>query len=239
MLISVHVPKCAGTSFRLLIDKLFGSGVWHNYGIIVSKEQAKAELIPDGTRIIHGHFLADAFDRVAPSRSLVTWVRHPVQRVVSNYYHFLRSPDMRDDCCRILHERKLGIRQFSDLEWMQNGISRYLAGKPIDQFEFVGVSEQFPQSMRLFCATYGFAGFREFPFANANPDKGGRHYALSAGDLAYIAERNQADLALYNGALQRLRERTQAPPKVAAPAFSAAWSLQGDTSTSHSRSMKE
>lgn len=222
MLISVHVPKCAGTSFRLLIDRLYGNAVWHNYGIIFSKEQAKAELIPAGTRIIHGHFLADAFDRVASSRRYITWVRHPVQRVVSNYYHFLRSPDMRDDCCRKLHENKLSIRQFSDLEWMRDEIFRYLAGKAIDEFEFVGVSEQFAQSMRLFCSTYGFVGFKDFPLANTNPNKAGRHYALSGGDFAYIAERNQGDLALYNEAVQRLREKLLAPSKLVETAFSAA-----------------
>jgi hypothetical protein len=215
MLISIHVPKCAGTSFRLLIDKLYGNGVWHNYGIIFSKESAKADLIPPGTQIIHGHFLADAFDGVLPSRRYITWVRHPVQRLVSNYYHFLRSPDMRDDCCRHLHEGKLSIREFSDLEWMQNEICRYLAGKAIDEFEFVGVLEEFAQSMRLFCATYGFVSFKEFPHANTNPDRIDRHYALSEEDFAYIAERNRADLALYDEAVLRLRERILAQPELA------------------------
>jgi hypothetical protein len=222
MLISVHVPKCAGTSFRLLIDKLYGNGVWHNYGIIFSKESAKADAIPTGTQIIHGHFLADAFDEILPTRRYLTWVRHPVERVVSNYYHFLRSPDMRDDCCRQLHEGKLNMRQFSDLDWMQNEISRYLAGKAFDEFEFVGVSEEFEESMRLFCATFGFAGFKEFPRANTNPERMGGNYALSGDDFAYIADRNRADLAFYEEAVVRLREKTLAPPKAADIESSAA-----------------
>jgi len=214
MLISVHVPKCAGTTFRLLIDQLYGNAVWHNYGIVFTKASARADLIPAGTRLIHGHFLADAFDEVVPSRRYITWVRHPVQRLVSNYYHFLRSPDMRDDCCRQLHERKLSIRQFSDLDWMQNETCRYLAGKPIDEFEFVGVSEKFSQSMRLFCATFGFGNLDEIPRANTNPDKMDGDYALSAEDFAYIADRNRADLALYDEAVLRLREKVLAPRKL-------------------------
>jgi hypothetical protein len=222
MLISIHVPKCAGTSFRLLIDKLYGNRVWHNYGIIFSRESARTELIPAGTQIIHGHFLADAFDGVLPSRRYITWVRHPVHRLVSNYYHFLRSPDMRDDCCRQLHERKLSIRQFADLDWMQNEMCRYLAGKAIDEFEFVGVSEEFAQSMGLFCSAYRFVRVSDFPRANTNPETTDGHYALSEGDFAYIAERNKADLALYYKAVLRLRERILAPPKLADSESSAA-----------------
>jgi sulfotransferase famil protein len=214
MLISIHVPKCAGTSFRLLIDRLYGDGVWHNYGTIFSKESAKAELIPPGTQIIHGHFMADAFDGILPDRRYITWVRHPVERVVSNYYHFLRSPDMRDDCCRQLHERKLNIRQFSDLDWMRDEICRYLTGKAIDEFEFVGVSEEFEKSMRLFCATYGFVGFEDFPRANINPDRKSANYALSDEDFAYIADRNRADLAFYEESVVRLRERIPSPARM-------------------------
>ena len=66
-----------------------------------------------------------------PDRELITWVRHPVERVVSNYYHFLRTPDMRDDCCRALYEGKLSLSQFADLEWMCNASSRYFVGKSI------------------------------------------------------------------------------------------------------------
>src|ERR1700678_709074 len=113
MVISVHVPKSAGTSFRRVLDEVCGARIWDNYGTIFSRDQARAELVPPGARIIHGHFIADAFDDLFPRRRLVTWVRHPVERLVSNYHHFLRSPDMRDGCCRLLHEYKVSLRQFA------------------------------------------------------------------------------------------------------------------------------
>jgi len=209
VLLSIHVPKNAGTSFRLVIDRLYGSEVWYNYGAIFSRDSARPGLIPEGTRIIHGHFLADAFDDLLPSRRYITWVRHPVERLVSNYHHFLRSPDMRDTCCRLLHENNLDLRQFADLDWMQNEACRYLANKPIEDFEFVGVSEQFDASIELFCSMFGVGPVEECPCVNVNPGRATERYTLPEEDFAYILERNQADMAWYNRAVSRLATETR------------------------------
>ena len=132
MIISVHIPKCGGTSFRHVLRDIYGESLWLNYGAIFSQPQAAPGLIPGGTRCIHGHFLGDAFDELVPRPRLVTWLRHPVERVVSNYYHFLRSPDPRDTCCRDLIEKGLSLEQFAELDWMRNEATRYMAGKPVE-----------------------------------------------------------------------------------------------------------
>lgn len=204
MVISIHVPKSAGTSFRGVLDEVCGARIWYNYGTIFSRDQARAELVPPGTRFIHGHFLADAFDGLFPEHRLVTWVRHPVERLVSNYHHFLRTPDMRDDCCRELHERKLSLREFADLEWMRNETSRYLANKPVDAFDFIGISERFDESIRQFCEAFGFKDPARRPHENVNPDRKGERYELSPADREHILGRNAADLEWYRKAAERL-----------------------------------
>ncbi|HEY5079507.1 MAG TPA: sulfotransferase family 2 domain-containing protein [Opitutaceae bacterium] len=206
MIISVHVPKTAGTSFRLVLDEICGARIWYNYGTIFSKGQAKAELVPSGVSFIHGHFLADAFDELFPARQLVTWVRHPVERLVSNYHHFLRTPDMRDDCCRALHERKLSLREFSDLDWMKNETSRYLANKPVGDFDFIGISERFDESIHQFCEAFGFREAAGLQRENVNPDRKAERYELSQGDREHILGRNEADLEWYDQAVRRLDE---------------------------------
>jgi len=204
MLISVHVPKSAGTSFRQVLDALFGAQVWFNYGTIFTREQARPELVPAGAKVIHGHFLADAFDQVMPGRRLLTWVRHPVERVVSNYQHFLRSPDMRDDCCRALHERKLDLRGFADLDWMRNLTTRYLANKPVEAFEFIGIAERFPESVERFCGIFGYRRPRHQPRENVNPGRTAELYDISPADRAFILARNRTDLAWYQRASERM-----------------------------------
>jgi hypothetical protein len=207
MIVSVHVPKCAGTSFRHLVDRIYGATAWYNYGTIFSRDQCRLELVPPGTAFIHGHFIADSFDDIFPERTLITWVRDPVERVVSNYHHFLRSPDMRDDCCRALHEKKLNLREFADLDWMRNMGCRYLANKPVEDFKFAGIAERFAESMQLYCRLFGFSDPDFLPRVNTNPDRKRERYELSPEDRDYILERNMSDIGWYAEALARLERR--------------------------------
>jgi hypothetical protein len=204
MLISVHVPKCAGTSFRHVLQGVYGDRLWLNYGTIFVRSQARPEAVPPGVVCIHGHFFADAFDELFPQRQLITWLRHPVERVVSNYHHFLRSPDWRDDCCRALYEQKLDLRKFAELEWMRNESARYLAGKPLSDFAFVGVAERFTESLQALSTRFGWPPRLSAPRDNVNPARFASHYPLSREDYQHILALNQADLAYYEEAVARL-----------------------------------
>lgn len=204
MVVSVHIPKCAGTSFRFVLRHLYADRVWDNYGRVFSREQSRAGIVPAGIRCIHGHFLADAFDGLYPRRELITWVRHPVERVAATYYHQLRTPDWRDDCCRLLHERGLGLRQFAELDWMRNTSSRYAAGKPVSAFAFVGVVERFSDSLELFRRRFAPNHLFPEPRTNVNRARTTERYPLSREDFGYILSLNQADQAWYEQAEARL-----------------------------------
>jgi hypothetical protein len=204
MVISIHIPKCAGTSFREILASIYGPHLWLNYGAIFSKADFKPDIVPAKGSCIHGHFFADTFDDYVPQPRLITWVRHPVDRVVSNYYHSLRSPDMRDDCCRLLHENRLTLRQYAELDWMRNLATRYLARKPIEAFTFVGVSERFDESLQVFGRTFNWVIRSHGPCLNTNPDRTTARYLLPPGDYDYILSLNQSDLAWYNSAMARL-----------------------------------
>jgi len=206
MLISVHIPKCAGTSFHQVLETVHGGGLWLNYGAIFTREQAAEGLVPADATCIHGHFFADAFDALYPERRLVAWLRHPVERVVSNYHHFLRSPDSRDDCCRQLHEQGLSLRDFAALDWMRNESSRYLAGKRLDDFAFVGIAERFAESLSVCGRNLGWTSSLPLPCVNANPERHTERYALSPGDFTYLLDLNAADLAGYEEAVAQLDE---------------------------------
>jgi hypothetical protein len=204
MLISVHVPKCAGTSFRHVLQALYGDGLWSNYGAIFTRANAKTGIVPHHTRCIHGHFFADAFDELYPQGRLITWVRDPVDRVVSNYYHFLRNPDMRDGCCRALFEQRLSLRRFAEMDWMRNEATRYLAAKPVEDFAFVGIAERFTESLSVFGPTFGWSPHLPSPRVNVNPVRRDEHYSLSPDDQAYLRSLNSRDLAWYQQANARL-----------------------------------
>jgi hypothetical protein len=222
MLVSVHIPKCAGTSFRHILRDIYRDALWLNYGTIFIRDHARPELLPQGVECIHGHFFADAFDDLIPDRTLVTWLRHPVERVVSNYHHFLRSPDMRDDCCRVLYERKLTLVQFAELDWMRNEATRYLAGKPLSAFEFVGIAERFTESLTEFTHRLGFSCPVAPRRENTNPERTTERYALSSRDYDAIARLNETDMPMYEEALARfVRPPVKTPVPVTEPALPA------------------
>ena len=153
---------------------------------------------------MHGHFLRDAFDSVVPPPRFMTWVRHPVDRVVSNYYHCMRSPDLRDDCCRRLHEEKLSLLASAELDWMQNLATRYLAGKAIEAFDFVGIAERSDESRPLLGRAFGWATPPCGPRENTNPDRVTPSYPLSPADYNHLLALNQLDLKFYRTAIARL-----------------------------------
>jgi hypothetical protein len=206
MLISVHIPKCAGTSFRHILQGLYDDRLWLNYGAAFVRGHARAGLVPPGTECIHGHFFADTFDDLFPDRQLITWLRHPVERVVSNYHHFLRSPDVRDDCCRAVHEQQLTLREFAELDWMRNMATRYFAGRVLDDFAFVGIAERFLESLHVFGGTVGWPAPLPAPVDNTNPERTTERYEIAAGDYDHILALNARDLLTYERAVARIDE---------------------------------
>jgi hypothetical protein len=209
MLISIHIPKCAGTSFRRVLQQTYGDQLCLNYGGIFSREQSHPGFIPPHAQCVHGHFLADALDGLVAEPTYITWMRHPVERVVSNYYHFLRSPDERDTCCRALHEQHLTLRQFAELDWMRNEATRYLATKTLADFAFIGVAERFAESLEI-CAEYlGWSQPLAIPRENANPHRQTAAYELTPRDFNYILALNATDLAAYETARVRLDQALQ------------------------------
>jgi hypothetical protein len=195
VIVSVHIPKCAGTSFRHLLRQIHGTGFWPNYGIDFSHEA-----VPRGTTCIHGHFMADAYDRYWPERRLITMVRHPVQRLVSNYYHFLRRHDPSNPASVCLHEKGLSLRQFAELELMRNEIVRYAAGRAPVDFSFVGISERYMESLLLLRRTFKIEGPMSATQDNVNPERVTTDYILDADAYAHIARHNSADMAWYDDA---------------------------------------
>jgi Sulfotransferase family len=204
MLLSLHVPKCGGTSFGLVLRRLFGPKLWLNYGTIFTRAEARPELIPAEATCIHGHFEADAFSEIHPDAPMITWVRHPVDRLVSNYHYFLRHPGENDYFSRILHEKRLTLCEFGDLEGMRDVAARHFASRRTGDFQFVGVMEHFSESMTVFNHTFGFPDVGHVPFVNANPERRTSRYELKQSDFDHIAACNAADLRIYREAQERL-----------------------------------
>ncbi len=192
MIISIHIPKCAGTSFRHALEEAYGAGLWLNYG-----DDYSIDAVPPCTECIHGHMLGDAYKNVFPGHQTITMVRNPVQRVVSNYYHFLHNPDPRHPASVRLHAEQLTLREFAEIDCMRNKATRYVAGRRPEDFDYVGITERFEESLLLFAQIFQINKLLPVFQANVNPQRLTPTYPISRADHAHLLELNAADVEWY------------------------------------------
>jgi hypothetical protein len=211
MLISVHIPKCGGITFEHVLRRIFGRRrLWLHYEPPPGSQEVMPDrLIPEGIRCVHGHFPSDAFDDLVPQAELVTWLRDPVERVVSSYHHFLRHPDPTNPSCRRMMEERMTLEQFAELGPMRNEAARYLAGKPLSTFRFVGVTDRFSESLEALGDALGIEAPAEPPRENVNPGRLTERYPIPDGTYERIRELNLLDLTAYEEATSLLDVRLE------------------------------
>jgi hypothetical protein len=222
MILSVHMPKTAGTTFRQILVDIYGSSIffdYHDQYSFVDPQKPSLTMrlgrMVRGGRFkqlrrkpsshdlcIHGHFRASKYLAQYKDADLITWLRDPVERVASHYYHWLRHPDPYHSLSRQLHRENLSLEKFAALEPMRNLQFRYLDGVPIERFGFVGVQEQLEDMLPQL-----FTFLKVPPVAikskNVNQEKAlHKRYDLSLETRNLLESLNQQDRMLYTYALQ-------------------------------------
>lgn len=142
MLISVHLPKTAGTSLLDVYREHFKNGLKIDY------HYSRLESVPIGTKCVHGHFKASKYAGY-PDARFVTWMRDPVARAVSHYNYWKTHGLPKSDGNPLRKKVKQGM-PFSDFvfdPWIVNLCTRYMEGV---SFEFVGIFEKIKQQFPAF-----------------------------------------------------------------------------------------
>lgn len=213
MLISVHIPKTAGTSFGLLLKQRFGERLLADYQdrplahpTLPRLARALAHWPRGGARLagyeaVHGHFLA--FKYLPVRADMVTWLRHPAERVMSRYQHYLRD---------VAEGRPLqpvpglvpgmSLDAFSRLPRFRNTCSKYLHGVPRQRIAVYGFSEDVDEGLARMRRTLGL-DLAAAPRANVNPARTGAHYALDEAQRQRLIRLNDADYRLWCWARER------------------------------------
>ena len=164
-LISVHVPKCAGSSFKQTLLHAYGAdAIRWDYGDRPADPSAPMNLDPDGffarhwssgypqlagKRVVHGHFHVGKY-RAAPDRPLrIVFLRHPVERTISNYRFWLQFPRHGHALHDYVLDNQLTLVEFAKLPSMRHFYERvFFAGIERSVFDFVGTVEALESDMR-------------------------------------------------------------------------------------------
>ena len=220
MLVSIHIPKTAGTTFGALLNNEFGSRLLLDYGDLVGytapeaialRARRKAEVWSKRNDIlanfdcIHGHFSADKYRGFAAEMSFIAFFRHPYQQAISNYYFLLRNPQIEHPGVKIFHEQKMTIQAFLSSEHSVNIQTELLGSLPLDELSVIGITEQFSRSLALFNATYArnLGALR----SNTNPRRTTEEYPVDPEIMDMVKRFREQDIDLYQRALERFESQ--------------------------------
>jgi hypothetical protein len=215
MLISVHIPKTAGTSFRHSLQDHFGEGLLLKYGekpfnTPVNERNFKAVTAAldhlqndfDTTSCIHGHFLPFRFLLLSNTRPLnfVTWMRNPVDRLVSDYHHTMNSygadaPPLQK---QIISE-KWTLEKYCTCEKLKNVYSQFFWAFPLEYFDFIGITEFYQSDFDYFSASFLNRKVRAY---RENVNTAYKRKSMDAGLRKAIESFHAADMKLYERALE-------------------------------------
>lgn len=216
MLVSIHIPKTAGTSFGALLHSEFGPRLMLDYGDLVGyrapeavalRARRKAEMLSRRDEIlanydcIHGHFSADKYFGLTSELSFVAFFRHPYQQALSNYYFVVRNPQIDHPAVKIFHEQQMSLETFLAWEHSHNIQTELLGSLPLNELSVVGITEHFSRSVALFNATFA-RNLKATVHSNANPGRTETEYVEDPDILKLVRRFRAKDIDLYERALE-------------------------------------
>ncbi len=226
--IFLHVPKTAGTTLRAIIERQYAPEevytVYDGAEDHHSQEELKA-LSPEAQKSIKaycGHVSFGVHRHLEQRPRYVTILRDPVERVISYYHHVMtlipRWKSQPISLVKFIQGRKdiqvdnLQTRLLSGVEKPFNGCSDDMLWKAIEnietQFHFVGLSEQFDESLQFIAEHFGW----ESPYyvrENEGINRPPRDY-YSELEMNVVRNHNRLDAILVSYVKKSLLRRIHA-----------------------------
>ncbi|QGQ70028.1 sulfotransferase family 2 domain-containing protein [Halomonas sp. PA16-9] len=208
----VHIPKTAGTSFRKACEDYFGEKevVYDYYPDIEETSSLIKESIYrnddffgfdvrfhlERKKFLSGHVAANKYVCLFGVANTVAFFRDPVQRIVSEYNHFVRHNNYQKD-----------LNTFYHLKHAINRQSRMMTQVPLEALGFIGLTETYNQSLLEINDRYGLKIKQvQLNQGRSSQDIG---YDLDDETLSEIRNLNEDDIRLYHRAEALAQQRTQ------------------------------
>jgi len=208
----IHIPKTAGTSFRVAAEKYFGEdNTFYDYSAKAS--ETSPEILENVYKkndlyslyrsleqrfqsFLSGHFSANKYAPLYDVLNIVTFVREPVRQVLSHYNHFKNN-----------YGYDKGLLEFAKEERFRNVQSRNLQTIDVRLYGFVGLTEEYNKSIDLFNTLYDTA----LPHMHMN-EKSSNSLSINdmkEKDIEMIKKLNMQDIELYNTVKRQFKIRKQ------------------------------
>jgi hypothetical protein len=164
-LISVHVPKSGGSSFRRALELAYTpEGIFMDYSDRPLDPASPMNVDPTGflerslqkyrgdlqdKRVIHGHFWIKKYDLLTHKCPRIVFLRHPVDRFISHYYFWLNQPRHGHTVHDYILDYKLTLLQSARVPSLRYFYTQHFF-RDVDMafFDFVGFSETSDDDVR-------------------------------------------------------------------------------------------
>jgi len=221
VIISIHLPKTAGVSFSASLKEHFGPQQYledyNDWPINTPRLKRNSHAIKEylsnhkrdfsGIGCIHGHFLPLKYLGVNKRWKVefVTWMREPVQRLVSHYHYWRRvsNPEKDPPLHRKMAEEDWSLERFCLGKEVRNIYSVFLWRFPLEKFRFIGITEYYDEDS-LWFGDHLLNAKLEIKAKNVNSNIGDK-YIIEDGLYEEIIRWHRKDIMLYEEAL-RIRE---------------------------------
>ena len=168
MIISLHIPKTAGKSFKAALIKEFNSQIIFDYienpqvkniskfcKFRKSFNSFKINFYSKNIKIIHGHFCLDRYKNFLPNSPRICFAREPLKLLIS-YYDYIhlkyKNVSKIDPMHRKIVDSKL--EDFLLSLHAQTFYSRMFGSFDYRLFSFIGIVEKYSESIQLFNKLY-------------------------------------------------------------------------------------
>lgn len=206
-LISIHIPKTAGTSFHRVLQD--------NYGNHASPALKRRDILPllENSRtvpatqwqeyqVIHGHFHYQEIRSIHQSTHarVICWLRHPVDRVISNYRFFrhrLQHPEHNLEVFELnRHRIEETLLEYAEREENRDRMSKFLDGISLDDLFFIGFQERYDLDLAILAEKLLW---NQVNLAKLN--RSGNPMEVNGTERLMIERWNRLDMSLYHQAL--------------------------------------
>lgn len=165
-------------------------------------------LLRRDTKVLHGHFPFNKIERIYKKNKtyLITWMRDPVERVISNYYFFIKR--VQDNSLPNTANRKNEtLLEYARHEDNRNRMSYFLSGLELSDIDFIGFTEYFDDDLDALADLLGWGNVASVHL-NSNKEYRSKYKPANETEKAEIRKINHLDDALFNDGLDLRAKRS-------------------------------
>lgn len=213
-IISVHVPKTAGSAFTRVLLRVYGpEGVFLDYPY---EKNYQRQFMKEGdakVKVIHGHFGSARYNHKFPDAKRIIWLREPVKLLIS-YYCFVKT-HRRAGFYNLFQKKNLSFLEYVEIPKTQNIMSNFMRNMKLKDFYFVGIQDFFAEDLEELKTRLSWPDVKISKENNnlySDYQKIKEEILSDNGILEKVYSLNSKDTELYQEAL-RLREKRRREAK--------------------------